>query len=87
MLLINFRKVFNVSSYQILLVTVTVHSRSCVTENLLEFDPGAVIQQTFIKHLFNVNTGSDSCPHVIHGSVGAAQSNKQYKKSFASGVL
>lgn len=83
LLLVNFRKLLNVSSFRLpFLVMNTIYSSLCFTESLLKFDLDTVIPQTFTNHFLSTKhrkySRKDSpWPHIICSSVGETKCDKQ----------
>ena len=82
LLLVNFRKLLNVSSFRLpFLVMNTIHSSSCFTETL-KFDLDAVIPQTFTNRFLSTkhrkySRKNSRWPHIICSSVGETKCDKQ----------
>ena len=82
LLLVNFRKLLNVSFRLPFLVMNTIYSSLCFTESLLKFDLDTVIPQTFTNHFLSTKhrkySRKDSpWPHIICSSVGETKCDKQ----------
>ena len=82
LVLVNFRKLLNVSFRLPFLVMNTIYSSLCFTESLLKFDLDTVIPQTFTNHFLSTKhrkySRKDSpWPHIICSSVGETKCDKQ----------
>ena len=82
LLLVNFRKLLNVSFRLPFLVMNTIYSSLCFTESLIKFDLDTVIPQTFTNHFLSTKhrkySRKDSpWPHIICSSVGETKCDKQ----------